>query len=90
MDRLGADRRQPVADDLRDLRLRLDGDGRCVFVVPYDALDDDTEAGHPLLRLRRLITAAGLRCDQIQPIEAQGGHVLLALATYVPAAQRVA
>jgi hypothetical protein len=48
----------------------------------YDALES---AGarvveHPLARLRRLLSDAGLECERISPVEADGTHVLAALA----------
>jgi len=48
----------------------------------YDALES---AGarvveHPLARLRRLLSEAGLECERLSPVEADGAHVLAALA----------
>jgi hypothetical protein len=45
---------------------------------------------HPLARLRRLLAAAGLRCDRLSPIEADGAHVLAAVARPVAAAPALA
>jgi hypothetical protein len=41
---------------------------------------------HPLARLRRLLGEAGLTCERMSPIEADGQHVLAAVA--VPIAER--
>ena len=35
---------------------------------------------HPLARLRRLLEGAGLHCERLSPIEADGEHVLAAFA----------
>jgi len=35
---------------------------------------------HPLARLRRLLGAAGLQCERLSPIEADGEHVLAAVS----------
>ncbi len=43
---------------------------------------------HPIARLRRRLAAAGLECQRIRPIEADGQHVLA--ATAVPAQQSLA
>jgi DNA-binding transcriptional ArsR family regulator len=54
---------------------------------PYDALEGSRErvVEHPLARLRRLLAAAGLRCEKLSPIEADGAHVLAAVARPVAA-----
>lgn len=40
----------------------------------------DKVVEHPLSRLRRLLGAAGLRCERLSPLEADGEHVLAAVA----------
>jgi hypothetical protein len=35
---------------------------------------------HPIGRLRRLLSEAGLTCERMSPIEADGQHVLAAVA----------
>jgi len=54
---------------------------------PYDALEGsrDRVVEHPLARLRRLLGTAGLRCEKLSPIEADGAHVLAAVARPVAA-----
>jgi hypothetical protein len=38
---------------------------------------------HPLARLRRLLGEAGLTCERMSPIEADGQHVLAAAAVLI-------
>ncbi|HEX5206707.1 MAG TPA: metalloregulator ArsR/SmtB family transcription factor [Steroidobacteraceae bacterium] len=66
----------------------LAGGGRLLLFERYDALESSRErvVEHPLARLRRLLGDAGLACERMSPIEADGQHVLAAVA--VPAAQR--
>jgi hypothetical protein len=35
---------------------------------------------HPIARVRRLLNDAGLACERLSPIEADGEHVLAAVA----------
>ncbi|MBK6598520.1 MAG: winged helix-turn-helix transcriptional regulator [Proteobacteria bacterium] len=58
--------------------------------VDYDLLDAGGAREHPLLRLRRLLSEQGFTCDQLQPIEADGRHILAASATFRAAATQVA
>ena len=62
--------------------------GRLLLVERYDSLESPRarEVEHPLARLRRLLTEAGLTCERMSPIEADGQHVLAAAA--VLSAQR--
>ena len=62
-------------------RLLVPG-GRVWVFEPYDVLESASErvVEHPLARLRRLIGAAGLTCERLGPIEADGEHVLAAVA----------
>ena len=48
----------------------------------YDALDSSRGrvVEHPLARLRRLLAEAGFECERIAPVEADGVHVLSAVA----------
>ena len=57
--------------------------GRLLLFRRYDSLDSPRSrvVEHPLARLRRLIGEAGLACERMSPIEADGQHVLAALAT---------
>ncbi|MFI4885315.1 MAG: ArsR/SmtB family transcription factor [Steroidobacterales bacterium] len=63
--------------------------GGCVLLFErYDSLETPRKPGsgtarvveHPLARLRRLLGEAGLSCERMSPIEADGQHVLAALA----------
>lgn len=54
----------------------------------YEALDTakDRIVEHPLARLRRLLGDAGLQCERIVPVEADGEHFLAARALAAQAA----
>jgi DNA-binding transcriptional ArsR family regulator len=64
-------------------RQALSPGGRLLLFEGYDALESSREkvVEHPLARLRRLLGEAGLTCERMSPIEADGQHVLAALAT---------
>ena len=65
-----------------DARALIEPAGRLWIFEPYDSLESaqDRVVEHPLARLRRLLGAAGLRCERLSPIEADGAHVLAAVA----------
>jgi len=67
--------------------------GRLWLFQGYDALESSRGriVEHPLARLRRLLGEAGLECERISPVEADGEHVLVAVAHAAAAApgQRV-
>jgi len=67
---------------LEDARALIEPTGRLWIFEPYDALEMPRErvVEHPLARLRRLLATAGLRCERLSPIEADGAHVLAAVA----------
>jgi ArsR family transcriptional regulator len=67
---------------LRRARGSLLPGGRLWLFERYDALDTagDRIVEHPLARLRRLLSDAGLQCEKITPVEADGEHVLAARA----------
>jgi len=69
-------------------REALTAGGRLLLFERYDALENSRErvVEHPLARLRRLLSDAGFACERMSPIEADGQHVLAAVA--VPAARR--
>ncbi len=75
---------------LETARALIEPAGIVWLFEPYDALEGsrDRIIEHPLARLRRLLGAAGLRCERLSPIEADGAHVLAAIAR--PLAQRPA
>ncbi|HEV8018677.1 MAG TPA: metalloregulator ArsR/SmtB family transcription factor [Steroidobacteraceae bacterium] len=56
--------------------------GRLWIFEPYEALESSRErvVEHPLARLRRLLGAAGFVCERLSPLEADGEHVLAAVA----------
>lgn len=60
--------------------------GRLWLFERYEALENsrDVVVEHPIARVRRLLREAGFSCERLSPIEADGEHVLAALA--VPAA----
>jgi DNA-binding transcriptional ArsR family regulator len=63
-------------------RQTLSAGGRLVLFERYDSLESarGRVVEHPLARLRRLLGEAGLRCERMSPIEADGQHVLAAVA----------
>jgi DNA-binding transcriptional ArsR family regulator len=67
---------------LEEARALIRPEGQLWIFEPYDALEGarDRVVEHPLARLRRLLAAAGLRCERLSPIEADGAHVLAAVA----------
>jgi DNA-binding transcriptional ArsR family regulator len=75
---------------LEDARALIEPAGRLWIFEPYDSLEGahDRVVEHPLARLRRLLGEAGLRCERLGPIEADGAHVLAAVAR--PLAVRLA
>jgi len=56
--------------------------GRLWLFERYESLEGarDRIVEHPLARLRRLLGAAGFLCDRLSPVEADGEHVLAAVA----------
>jgi ArsR family transcriptional regulator len=61
----------------------LPANGRVWLFVRYEALDsarNERVVEHPLARLRRHLSEAGFLCQQMSPIEADGEHVLAAVA----------
>lgn len=90
-DRLGADAAQ-TALVLRALGARLAAPGRLWLFVRYDALEQGRGkvVEHPLARVRRLLGQAGLACRRLQPIEAEGEHVIAASASGVSIQEQVA
>ena len=67
---------------LEEARSLLAPAGRLWLFEPYESLEAPRGRviEHPLARLRRLLGAAGLRCERLSPIEADGAHVLAAVA----------
>ena len=56
--------------------------GRLWIFERYEALESTREkvVEHPLARLRRLLSDLGLSCERMSPLEADGEHVLAAVA----------
>lgn len=73
---------------LEQARGLLTATGRLWIFEPYESLEGARErvVEHPLARLRRLLAATGLRCERLSPIEADGAHVLAAVARPLAAA----
>jgi len=67
---------------LEEARSLLAPAGRLWIFEPYESLEGPRGRviEHPLARLRRLLGAAGLHCERLSPIEADGAHVLAAVA----------
>lgn len=87
LDRLVATDAGPGAP-LAAARAALSPRGRLLLFERYDSLESPRArvVEHPLARLRRLLGEAGLACERMSPIEADGQHVLAAVA--VLSAQR--
>jgi DNA-binding transcriptional ArsR family regulator len=74
---------------LQAARTMLSPGGRIWVFEPYAALESarGRVVEHPLARLRRLLAEAGLRCERLHPFEADGEHVLAAVAVLAGAGQ---
>lgn len=81
LDRLAAPD-SALAGRLAALRRALSPGGRLWLFERYESLESPRERiiEHPLARLRRLLGEAGLSCERMSPIEADGQHVLAAVA----------
>jgi DNA-binding transcriptional ArsR family regulator len=73
---------QALAVLLARLRTVVAADGRLWIFQRYESLESAHErvVEHPLARLRRLLDEAGLACERLSPIEADGEHILAAAA----------
>ncbi|HEY8052101.1 MAG TPA: metalloregulator ArsR/SmtB family transcription factor [Steroidobacteraceae bacterium] len=73
---------EALARLLAEVRLAVTPAGRVWIFQRYDSLENAHErvVEHPLARLRRLLGTAGLECERLSPIEADGEHVLAAVA----------
>jgi DNA-binding transcriptional ArsR family regulator len=67
---------------LQQARRVLTPGGRLWIFERYESLERSREriVEHPLARLRRLLSDAGLTCERLSPVEADGEHVLAAVA----------
>lgn len=81
LDRLGTPD-EALGTLLAVARRALSPGGRVLLFERYDSLESPRErvVEHPLARLRRLLGEAGLTCERMSPIEADGQHVLAAVA----------
>ncbi|MGQ0833430.1 MAG: ArsR/SmtB family transcription factor [Gammaproteobacteria bacterium] len=70
------------ADVLDAARRRLAPNGRMWLFERYEALEAarGRVIEHPLARLRRVLSESGFDCQRLTPIEADGEHVLAAVA----------
>jgi DNA-binding transcriptional ArsR family regulator len=77
----------PLPEALAEARERLAPGGALWLFERYDALESVAErvVEHPLARLRRVLGEHGFACERIQPLEADGLHVLATKATRVQA-----
>lgn len=78
---------EALARVLEDAGRVVSSTGRLWVFERYESLESAREriVEHPLARLRRLLSAARLVCERLSPIEADGEHVLAAVAR--PAAE---
>lgn len=76
-----------LATMLNTAKRALKPGGKIWLFERYESLESprDRVVEHPIARVRRLLKEAGLDCERLSPIEADGEHVLAAVA--VPAAQ---
>jgi len=70
---------------LQQARRVLTAGGRLWIFERYESLESSQErvVEHPLARLRRLLAEAGFSCERLSPVEADGEHVLAAVASVV-------
>jgi DNA-binding transcriptional ArsR family regulator len=73
---------EALARQLEQARRLLTPAGRLWLFEPYESLESSRGriVEHPLARLRRLLGAADLVCERLSPLEADGQHVIAALA----------
>ena len=64
------------------VRAALTPHGRLWLFEGYEALEHTGQrvVEHPLARLRRVLSEAGLLCERLSPLEADGEHVIAAVA----------
>jgi hypothetical protein len=67
---------------LSTARRALAPGGKLWLFERYESLESPRErvVEHPIARVRRLLTESGLACERLSPIEADGEHVLAAVA----------
>ena len=67
---------------LPTVKRALTAGGKLWLFERYESLEGPRErvVEHPIARVRRLLSEAGLTCERLSPIEADGEHVLAAIA----------
>ncbi len=85
LDQAASDTR--LAHWLERVRRVLSPQGRMWIFERYELLEGSRGrvVEHPLARLRRLLGEAGFSCERLSPVEADGEHVLAAVARPVAA-----
>ena len=80
----------PLDGMLKFGRRGLAAGGRLWLFERYESLESprDKVVEHPIGRLRRMLGEVGLTCERLSPIEAEGEHVLAAVALPAKAASR--
>ena len=82
----------PLPTILAAAKRALAPDGRLWLFDRYEALEGSRDVArarvveHPIARIRRVLADAGLTCERLSPIEADGEHMLAAVAA--PTIQR--
>ncbi len=73
---------EALARLLAQIRALMTPTGRLWLFERYESLESAHErvVEHPLARLRRVLGVAGLYCERLSPIEADGEHVLAAVS----------
>jgi DNA-binding transcriptional ArsR family regulator len=71
-----------LAAMLNTAKRALTAGGKLWLFERYESLEAprDRVVEHPIARVRRLLTESGLACERLSPIEADGEHVLAAVA----------
>jgi DNA-binding transcriptional ArsR family regulator len=80
VDRMLVESAHPVEALLEVARLVTPG-GQVLLVEDYDALDARAGAGQPFALLQAWVAGAGLACRRLQPLDLDGRHLVLAVAT---------
>ena len=73
----------PLSNTLVVAKRALAPGGRLWLFERYEALEGarDRIVEHPIARVRRVLNEAGLSCERLSPIEADGEHMLAAVAS---------
>lgn len=82
LDRFTAPGGAALSATLATAKRALAPGGRIWLFERYDALEGsrDRVVEHPIARVRRLLIEAGLACERLSPVEADGEHMLAAVA----------